>query len=143
MKETRISNDFYKIELDDELQIVYLTLFNVESSVKEDKNIANNILANCMNMHTDFRLILDLRYFDPRIKYQWFKSLMDRIATRLGEMKAGEQAHILSPIFWHQLYTDYPQLDGVYPVIFEDKILKKLIGRFSTIEEGEDWLASL
>jgi hypothetical protein len=61
----------------------------------------------------------------------------------MNEINAGPQAHILNDLFWYKLWNDYPEYEGQKPVIFEDENTKELIGRFDTIEEGEQWLESL
>lgn len=143
MKTVKVNNAHYAIEVDDEKHFLYLTLLSAESDRQTDKNIVNNILSYCMNMPKKFRFILDLRSFDPTIKSEWFQSNMDRVGKRMSEINAGPQAHILNDIFWYMLYNDYPEIEGQYPVIFEDENAKELIGRFNTIEEGEQWLESL
>ena len=140
MKVTRVENEHYKIEVDDERSFLYLTLLDSDSDMQTDKNIVNNILSFCMTMPKRFEFILDLRYFDPRNKSEWFQLNMDRVGKRMNEINAGPQAHILNEIFWQKLYYDYPETEGQYPVILEDENTHELIGRFNTISEGEDWL---
>lgn len=143
MKTTRVDNKYYRIDVNDEKSLLYLTLLTAYSDIQIDKNIVNNILSFCMQMPDRFNFIVDLRLFDPRIKSEWFQVNMDRIGKRMNEISAGPQAHILNDIFWYKLYNDYPQTAGMYPVIIQDENTKDLIGRFSTIKEGEEWLATL
>lgn len=143
LKETRVENEHYRIEVDDTTTILYLTILNSETSMRVDKNLVSNVLSYCMTMPKSFKFIFDLRYFDPRLKSEWFQVNMDRVGQRMNEISAGPQAHILNDIFWYKLYQDYPEVEGQYPVIIEDENTLELIGRFNTIAEGEDWLNSL
>lgn len=143
MISTQVENDHYRISKDDEKAFLYVALLDSNSTIEVEKNIASNILSFCMQMPKYFRFILDLRLLDPRNKSEWFQANMDRVGKRMGELNAGPQAHILNDILWYRLYNDYPQIDGMYPVIFEDNNTKELIGRFNTVEEAEAWLNTL
>lgn len=143
MKTVKVENSHYKIEVDDERKFLYITLLDSNTNMRTDRNIVNNILSFSMEMPKKFNLILDFRYFDPRNKSKWFETNMDRSGKRVTEMQAGAQAFIFNEIFWQKLYYEYPELAGMYPVILRDENTGGLIGRFNTIEEGEDWLESL
>lgn len=143
MKIVKVENKHYKIEEDDDKGLLYLTLFATNTSKETDRNIVNNILSYCMQMPKRFEFILDLRYFDPRVKSEWFQHNMDRTGKRMNEINAGPQAHILNEMFWQKLWFDYPEYAGQKPVIFEDTNTKELIGRFDSLEEGEQWLEKI
>lgn len=140
MKELVLSNSYYKIEKNLNENILYLTIFKNHENYKLDKNIVNNILSHFMMMERGFNLILDFRFFAVGENYEWFQENINRIAKRMNELDAGEQAHILNDFFWEVLWSEVPYLYGIKPLIIIDELTKKPIGRFDEIGEAEMWL---
>ena len=142
MKVNKVFNEYYSIDIDDEYNLLYLTLYDKELEKYNEKNIINNILSHFMIMDKGFKLILDLSYYNPLQKIEWFDYTMDRIAKRMSELKAGQQAHVLNDIFWYIVWTIYPEHIYKKPIIMFDDISQTLLGRFDTVQDAENWIKS-
>lgn len=144
MIEEKVDNDLYHISIDHDRNWIYFTMKTAYTDNEADENITTNFLSFCYEyMYQDFKLILDLSMYDPRVKPEKFGERMKSIARRLEELNAGEQVHVMNDIHWANVYNKYPDHEGEYPLILTDPITGKLIGRFNTVAEGEDWLLSL
>jgi hypothetical protein len=144
MVETKIDNELYYIGIDFERNWMYFTLKTAYTEHETDQNITSNFLSMAYEyMNKRFKLILDLSTYDPRVKPQKYEKRMKDIGKRLEELEAGPQVHVMNDIHWYNTYQRYPEHEGEYPLVVTDEITKELIGRFNTIEEGENWLLSL